>query len=249
MRLFLLTGVVGFFLGAGPAAQAQNEPKQLIEKAVQAAGGEEKLAKLKGYRIKAKGTLEILGMSLDFTSTGLLDLSGRIRTEVELEIMGRKFTVLQVYDGKKAWVKAMDRTMELEGDLLKEMKEQMHAGRVSFLLPLLKNDGYTLAPLGEIKVNGKPAQGVKVSAKGFRDIDLYFDQATGLLVKTAGQTLEQTTMKEVAQESVMSDFKEFDGLKQPTKVITHQDGKKFLEVEVMEYKGVAEVDNSEFAKP
>jgi hypothetical protein len=98
-------------------------------------------------------------------------------------------------------------------------------------------------------VNGKPAQGVKVSAKDFRDVELYFDQATGLIVKTSRQVLDTQTMKEVTQETYLSEFKESGGLKHATKAVIHREGKKFLEVEVTEYKLLDSVDDSEFAKP
>lgn len=249
LRSLILACTAGLLLIASPGAAAPDEPKDLVEKGVKALGGADRLAKVKGLRIKGKGTIDIMGMTLDFTSDAVMDNNGRMKSEVMVEVMGQKFALIQVYDGKKGWMSLMGNVVEMEGDQLKELKEEIHSRRVNTLLPLLKDNGFTLATIGEAKVNGKPANGVKVSAKGFRDIDLYFDQASGLLVKTARQAYDTTTMKEVAQETLNSEFKDADGIKYATKAALQRDGKKFLDVEITEYKALETIDDSEFAKP
>ncbi len=247
MRRLILAAAAGLFLVSG--AIAADEPKALVEKAVKAIGGAERLAKAKGYRTKGKGTIEIMGMSLEFTSDAVMDPAGRIKSEVSFEIMGHKISVIQVFDGKKGWMIFMGNVVELEGDQLKELKEEIHNRRVNTLLPLLKDKTFTFATLGETKVNGKPAQGVKVSAKGYRDIELYIDPASGLVVKTIRQAYDMQGMKEVSQDVVNSEFKEADGIKYASKAVLQRDGKKFLDLEITEYKTLENVDDSEFAKP
>ena len=113
---------------------------------------------------------------------------------------------------------------------------------------MLKDKAYTLAPLGEIRVNGRPAIGVKVSAKGQTDIDLYFDKTSMMLVKSARWSLTPTG-KEVNLEILYSDYKESAGVKQP---MTHRllhDGKKFIDMEVAEIRLVDKIGDEEFAKP
>jgi hypothetical protein len=163
--------------------------------------------------------------------------------------MGQKFSVIQVFDGKKGWMSLMGNVMELEGDQLKELQQEAQSRQITSLLPLLKDNGFTLATIGETKVNGKPAQGVKVSAKGIRDVELYFDTATGMVVKTIRQAYDSQGMKEVSQETINSDFKDADGIKYASKLVIQRDGKKFLDIEVTEYKPLETVDDSEFAKP
>src|SRR5262249_31340150 len=58
-----------------------------------------------------------------------------------------------------------------------------HRHRVTTLVPLLEDPGFTLTALGEAKVEGRAALGVKVAFKGRPDLSLYFDQESGLLVK------------------------------------------------------------------
>lgn len=248
MRSLVLACTAGFLVVLTSTAAA-DEPKELVEKGVKALGGADRLAKVKGVRTKGKGAIAIMGMNLEFTNEGVIDSKGRMRSEVSFEIMGQKFSVIQVYDGKKGWMSLMGNVMELEGDQLKELQDEIHNRRVSTLLPLLKDNTYTLATIGETKVNGKPAQGVKVSAKDRRDIELYFDPTTGLIVKTIRQAYDQQGMKEVSQETMNSEFKEAGGIKYPSKAVIQRDGKKFLDLEITEYKPLQSVDDSEFAKP
>src|SRR5262249_37172471 len=167
-------------------------------------------------------------------------------------VMGQKVGLVQVFNKDKGWIKVNaggnEMTMEIKDELLDAMKQAGYTQYVETLVPLLKDKGFTLSSLGEVKVNDKPAVAVKVAFKGKKDINLYFDKDTGLPVKRDGMGIDQN-LKEVMQEVYYSDYKEFDGLKRPTKVVIHQDGKKFMEAEVTEMKFVDKFDDSEFGKP
>jgi hypothetical protein len=154
-----------------------------------------------------------------------------------------------VYDGNKGWLRVGDNTIALEGPLLQEMREELHHGRVNHLMPLLKDKGFELKYLGDSKVDGKPVQGVGVTLKGFRPVELYFDKRTGLLAKTVRQVLDTTTMQEVSQETVLIEHKEQDGIKYASKAVARRDGKKYLEVEVTGYQQFEKVDDTHFARP
>jgi hypothetical protein len=248
-KYVLLSLAVGLVLGPASQAPAQkDDSRALVARSIKAHGGEDKLNKLNAARAKAKGTMELMGISLPFTAESVAQLPSRFKSELQIDFMGQKLSVVQVLDGDKGWVTAMGQTQELQGELLTEMKEAVHASNVEKLTPLLKDPAYTLSPLGEIKVNGRPAVGVKVKSAKHKDVDLYFDKETALLVKTQREALNATQQK-VAMESINSDFKEIEGVKRPMKVTVHQDGKKFMEMEVTDVKFLDRIDASEFAKP
>jgi hypothetical protein len=96
-------------------------------------------------------------------------------------------------------------------------------------------------------VSDKPAVGVRVSAKGHKDISLFFDKESGLLVKTQKRTKEAGV--EVDEENFYSDFKEIDGVKLPMTLKILHDGKKFLDAKVTEAKLLEKLDDDVFAKP
>ena len=138
--------------------------------------------------------------------------------------------------------------MELKGEELDEVKEELHVEYVQTLVPLLKDKAYTLNALGEIKIHDRPAVGIRVTSKGHKDVNLYFDKATGLLTKSERRALNDNKM-EVSEETFYGDYKDVDGVKVPMKVVVHHDGKKYVEMEITEQRFLDQLDDSEFARP
>src|SRR5439155_22836546 len=121
-----------------------------------------------------------------------------------------------VLSGDKGWTRMGDQTNEMDKDAIAEAKEQGYAGWLSTLAPL-KDKQFKLATIGEVKVENRPALGVKVSSKGHRDVDLYFDKETGLLVKSEHRVKDDTSGQEVTEESFPGEYKEVQGTKQAMK--------------------------------
>jgi hypothetical protein len=70
-----------------------------------------------------------------------------------------------------------------------------------------------------------------------------------LPVRTLRTGIEPSTMKEAKYEVIYSDPKELGGVKHPTKAVVNIDGKKFMELEIIELKPLDKVAPKEFAKP
>jgi hypothetical protein len=249
MRSYLIPSLgVGLLLLTHGGARAQEETRAIIEKAIKAHGGADKLAKDRATQAKSKGSLDIAGMSLDFTEE-IFTQPNRLKSVLELQVAGQTVTVTTVFNGEKAWIKdPTGKTTELEGKALEEIKEATYQASLARFV-FLKNKEYELSALGEAKVNGKPAVGVRVASKGHRDVNLYFDKESGLLAKIERQALDQMTGKEVAEERVITEYQEVDGVKVAKKAQVNRDGKKFVEAEVIEIKFRDKLDDSDFAKP
>ena len=67
-----------------------------------------------------------------------------------------------------------------------------------------------------------------------------------LLVKAVYQAYDPNTSKEVAQEQIYRDYKDQDGTKFASKSLVNQDGKKFMEIEITEYKPLDKLPDSAF---
>lgn len=240
--------VIGLLLGLAQSVPAQGEPRAIIDKAIKAQGGEDKIAKCKAVQTKAKGRLEIMG-GLPFTSEDTAQLSGQMKEITDVEVNGKKITIITVFNGSKGWISASGQTMDMDDKVIEAMKENVYHFRVQLLVDL-KDQKYRLASLGEIGVDGRPALGVKVSSKGHKDVNLYFDKENGLLVKIEYRTMDLTSGTEVNEETIASDYQEMDGYKVAKKILTKRDGKKYLEAELIDFKLLdKEFDKSEFAKP
>jgi hypothetical protein len=249
MRSLLIPSlVVGLLLLLTGGSRAQDETKAIIEKAIKAHGGAEKLSKEKASQAKSKGTLDVAGMTINFTEETSTQ-TGRLKSVLHLEVGGQNVKVTTVYNGQKGWISdPLGNTTELEGKLLDEMKEAVYQTRLARFVSL-KDKEYELSPLGEVKVNGKPAVGVKVASKGHRDVNLFFDKESGLLTKIERQALDQMTGQDVTEERIITEYQEVDGVKVAKKALVNRNGKKFVEAEIVEVKFLDKLDDSEFAKP
>src|SRR5262249_31910831 len=133
-------------------ADEKAEARALVEKAIKAMGGRKKLAVDKGVMFKAKGKFYGMGGDgLDEASDFAIQPPDRMRFRMEFDAGGMKFNVAIVFDGKKSWRKVNDMVTELGKDEIAESKEDMYAGRVEALVPLLEDSGFELSTVGEVK--------------------------------------------------------------------------------------------------
>jgi hypothetical protein len=240
----------GFVLAASVTARADDgaTARALVDKAVQAQGGEAQLAKWPAATAKVKGTFHGLGAAVAFTGEVAVQGPDRQKIDIEAEADGQKFRLVHVLNGDKGWVRFNDDTEEMDKEELAEAQEEAYAEWVTTLVPL-KDKAFTLAPAGEVNVEKRPALGVRVSRKGRRDVNLYFDKETGLLVKTESRVKDEQSGQEVTEETLLSDYKEVQGTKQAMKFTVRRDGKPYLEGEITECRLAEKLDDGVFAKP
>ena len=229
---------------AAPVWAADADAKAVVEKAIKAAGGADELAKYPAVRLSGKGTFYGMGQPVEFTSTSYVQHPDRSRFEVS----GDQFKFVQVFNGDKGWVKINDDTEEMDKDQLAEARETLHVGAVQHLAGLTGGD-YTLSALGESKIGDKTAVGVRVERKGRRDVNLYFDKDSGLLLKLETRVKDLMAGKERTEERLFSDFKKMDGVQVPRKVLINRDGEKYVEIEVTDFKRMEKLDPGLFDKP
>jgi hypothetical protein len=248
MRAFLLAFLATCLLVAWADAARADDLGPIVDKAIKAHGGADRLAKYKATQVKTKGTLH-LGGSIPFTQEVSLQMPDRVKSTMDLEAGGKKITVILVFDGKKGWINAAGQpTKDMDDKVIAEVKEDLYAGSLIRLM-CLKDKAYELSPLGEVKIDGRPAVGIKVSSKGHRDVSLFFDKETGLLAKTERRAVDPMSGQEYTQEKLFSDYHDVNGIKTPKRAVVNKDGEKYLEAEQVEAKNLESLDDSVFAKP
>ncbi len=248
MRTLLAAAAVCLVLA--PAARAADETRAVLDKAIKAHGGEDKLNKQLALHTKSKGTLDLPGVgNTEFTQEGFVQMPDKFKEVLQLQIAGQTIPVITVFDGKNAWVNVNGQNQELDDKASGEFKQIGHMMAVGRLTPLRDAKKFELSPLGESKVNGRAAVGLRVVSKGNRDVNLYFDKESGLLAKIERQALDAQSGQEVAEERIITEYKDLDGYQVPKKVVVNRDGKKFVETELLEAKSVDKHDDSTFAKP
>ncbi len=250
-KIGLLTVGLTLLLGWGLYGQeSQDESRAILNKAIKAHGGETKLAAIKAIQVKGKGKVNAMGMEIPFMIEISSQPPDKLKAVIEIDVNNMNFTVINVVNGKKGWNSVMGTTKEMDDKEMAEAKEQMHVETVASLVPL-KDKSYKLSPLGDAKVEGRAAVGVQVMKKGLRDVNLYFDKKTHLLLKSEYRAVEPFNKQEVTQEKLYLNYKDVGGgFKSPTRMIVNNDGKKFLDMEITETTPMENTfDDSVFAKP
>jgi outer membrane lipoprotein-sorting protein len=248
-RLQVLGLVALVFLLGHFSVQAQEvDLKALFKKAIEAHGGDQFLAK-KAATAKFKGTIVLMGATIDMTGETSIQKPDKLRNTMTIEIQGKKIEIITVFNGQKMWVSAGGETKEINDDkILKEVRESMLVEGAGGLTEFIK-EPYTLSSVGEVKVKDADAIGVRVSKKGQRDLNLFFDKKTNLVVKTEMRSYDYMSGQEVTQEKFITSYQERGGLKVPKTMEILKDGKAFITMEITEAEALDRLDDSVFAKP
>jgi hypothetical protein len=247
MRTLLIPSlVVGLLLAAQPGARA-DEVQAILDKAIKAHGGAEKMAR-QALQTKSKGTVEVMGMSLSFTEESTVQQPGQLKSVLQLDLNGMNITVTTVFDKTMGWIQVPGKTIDMDEKVLTAVKEQLYMMSVA-KFTALKEKKEELSLVGDDKVDDREVVGIRVAAKGHKDVNLYFDKKTGLLAKVAYRATDAATGQEVGEERIVQEYQDLDGVKVAKKVVVYHDGKKRLEAEVQEIKYLDKLDDSTFAKP
>lgn len=235
---------------AMPAAADDDSPRAIVERAIKAHGGQERLDKLKTDRVTFKGTILVNEKEATLTGETTVNMPSQCRSVTKITVGMKTNTVVQILNGNDVIVTVDGQPQKtVPESAIAEMRDTLHLDHIVRLAPLVsdKNKTFQLAALDDSKVNDKPAAGVKVSTKGRADVKMYFDKDSGLLVKT--EHVVEEGGKKVKQEEFFSEFKDVEGYKRPTRTTIYRDGKKVSEVEEVEVKYLDKVDETLFTKP
>ena len=126
--------VVGFVFVAG--ASAQGEVTAIIEKAVTAHGGAEKINKMKGVQSKSKGKLELFG-GVDMTQEVIIKYTGKFKEVADLDVGGQKVNVISIFDGTKASITANGQAVDVTDKIMEELKEAAYVIKIGRLTGLM----------------------------------------------------------------------------------------------------------------
>jgi hypothetical protein len=234
---------------SGPVRAAEpGDAKAILDRAIMALGGEEKLSKVKAASWKTKGTITFNGSDNAFTSQTVVQGLDHLRQEFEGDFGGQQFKGLTVLAGGKGWRDFGGNRSEMDGDAIANEKRTVYLMMVPVTVVPLKGSEFKVAAAGEETVGGKPAVGIKATAPDGKDFSLYFDKESGLpvrmLAKVAGFMGDEFT-----QETTFSDYQEMAGIKKATKIQFKRDGERFMDQQITDFKVLDTVDAKTFAEP
>jgi hypothetical protein len=231
-----------------PSRAGEAQVNQVLDKAIKALGGEEKLSKATALIWKSKGKITIEGNQNEFSTEATVQGLDHYRPVFDGEFNGNKVKGHAVLNGEKGWRKFGDQSMDLDPDAVKNEKRTVYLMVVPATIVPLKSKGFKVESATDETVKGKPAAVLKVTGPDGKDFTLYFDKASGLPVRLVAKVIGFNG-DEFNQESTFSDYKDFGGIKKASKTSIKHDGEDFLEAEVTEFKVLDKVPADTFAEP
>jgi hypothetical protein len=232
----------------GPARAEGEGTKAVLDKAIKALGGEDKLNAVKAATWKTKGTITFNGDDNSFSGQTTAEGLDHFRQEFEGEFGGNKVKGVTVLAGDKGWRKFGDMGGEMDKDALANQKRAVYLQVIPATILPLKGKGFKVEAAGEEKVGDKPAVCLKVTGPDGKDFKLYFDKESGLPVKQVAKVVGFMG-DEFTQETTFGGYKDFGGIKRATKVENKRDGEKFLTQEITDFKVLDKVDPKTFTEP
>ncbi len=249
MSRYIAAALVTAFVFGGSARAAEGkDATAVLDKAIKALGGEEKLSKIKAASWKSKGTFVIMGNESPFELQTTMQGLDHIRLQFEAEFNGMAVKGATVLAGEKGWRKIGENGMELDKDAVANQKRGTYLTVVPVTILPLKTKEFKTELAGEEKVGDKPAVIVKVTGPDGKDFTLSFDKESGLPVKQVAKVAGPMG-DEFTQETTYGEYKEMAGIKKATKVIAKRDGEKFQDLVISDFKVLDKVDPKAFTEP
>lgn len=225
-------------LPAAAAAQQLPPAKQLIDRYVQATGGRDAYMKHSSRTSEIEIEMPAMGMKMGMRMVQAAP--NRMLTQAEMP--GGMGTMRSGYDGTVGWqVNPMAGPALMSGAELEQAVQQ-----AEFYSTLNYDKLYsTIETVERTEMGGRPCYRVKLVTRSGREAWQCFDTETGLMVATGGK--QESQMGTIDVTTLLSDYKEFDGIRMPTRASAQMMGQQM--VTTVKSVSHAPVDAAAFALP
>ena len=196
--------------------------KRLLQQAQQAAGGADKLAAIQDVTEVVALNMASMPPDMKIKQTNLWVAPDSFRQESQLPF-GR---VVVYSDGKSGWMSTPQGVRPLPGAQLKQVREELFRNYFRLLLSDRDTDRTVTSPEDSV---------VEIMDKDGNSVRLYIDAKTSLPAKEI-YSAEQPEAQAGSMEEIFEDFQQAGDLRVPKKVTVNQNGKKFAELTIEEFK-------------
>lgn len=228
------------------AAEAA-DPNAILDKAIQALGGKEKLEKVKAFSWTSKGSITFQGQESSITFHVTAQGLDHRRQDFEGEFGGNQVQGKILLSGDKGLRDFGGNKTELAGSELADEKRNSYLNLLPVTLTPLKGKDYKLETLAGEMIDNKPAVGLKITPPDGKEFRLYFDAESGLPIRVTAK-VNGFDGVETTEETTFSDYQEMAGIKKATRVVSRRDGEPFLTLQVSEFKLLEQVDPKTFTE-
>jgi hypothetical protein len=130
LSLALVLTLMASFARTAPLLDDDDDVKAIVEKAIKAHGGEQKLAEMKTGRTKSKGIMTVNDQKYAVTAESVAQSEDTYKLDFRIDTNGTNVEVHCVLNKDKAWRTIAGETMEIDGDTLKNILAEVHARKI-----------------------------------------------------------------------------------------------------------------------
>ncbi len=157
-------------------------------------------------------------------------------------------TITSVVNKDLGWTMFNRELKEMDQATVKSWQDLLHVNYVMTLAPVLLPP-FTLTSLSEQRKEGVLCLVVVVKCQRHRDVTFFFDKETFLPLVVRTAIFDTNRAQELDQEILLREYRDFSGLKYPSRWVVYLNGNKMQEFMIDELKLPAKIDDSVFSKP
>lgn len=204
--------------------------REILKKAVAAAGGIETFKKIDNFTIKTQNEITGAQTKTKLTVTETMQLPNKTKQIMQLPIGTR----IQVLNGDNSW-KKLNSTVS---DLTQAEKREMQRGLFRDIINLFKrfddDDYLEVKYFSDETLGGETHYVLQIKNSTGDFFNLYINSKTYLVQKKTYHGATEVGLATL--EEIYSDYKEVDGIKIPHRTVVKANGKQFIDSIVVDAK-------------
>lgn len=265
LSLLLLAPEASAQEAGGASYASYHRAREVLEEGLRALGGEGSVPEARGMVVTLEGTRFLRGQSLragpaydTFPTTVRLvidDARGRLLQEEDDRMLGGyRFHIRRVLDGGKGFAVDLqqsrfgDEEIELSRSRISGVRASVYRNVPHLLLRGALGRPATLRYLGRVEDGGREQQLVSFVDEDGVQLTLYLDARTHLLSKHE-VLRDHPILGDLVAETVFAEYRAFDGLKLPGRVVVRENGEVLKEMRATEVAVNPELPDSLFRVP
>lgn len=224
MKKRIIFGILAVVLAFGSSLTAgELTVADILAKSIEAQGGRATMSQIKDTT--TSGTMELIQMGMSAALTIYQKEPNKMR--MDIDIMGMIITT--AYDGEKGWmINPQTGVAEAMNDKQSRSQQLQAMGYDAALNP--EKYGITYVLKGKENVGDKECYVLEQTFKDGTQATVYVNASTFLTEKS--WTKSEETGTEIVVETVMSDYKNVEGLMVPHSLTIYQGGAEFGRITV-----------------
>lgn len=230
-------------LPLSPHADDPSEARKVVDRAIANIGGADHLRELTGGVWKTKSIVQGNPSQADFYG----ELPGKFRLDSTRSVEGKKVRFSRIINGDKGWIVQDGNVSPMNPQEITAVQTSFfHKQTATTLLPLIDKSVQLVVLRRNLPLEGRRVTQLKAMKKGFPDLLLWFDDQSGLLVKSQMTDKDPNTMSDRRVEIHWLDYKVFDGVKMATRTKTYHNDKLFIDSTLIHFKITKTLPESTF---